>query len=165
MITRVVVCVMVAGGALFPAATAHAHSALKGSDPESGARLDAAPSTMRLEFSEPPISADNLVVKDGCGDDVVASAEVDNGDIVAELAGGQPGKWKVSSRVVSVVDGHETKDGFKFTVQGEADCAAAPKPPERERDEGGGSALPLLLALGGGTALLVVLALVLRRSS
>ena len=155
---------MVVAGVLFPATTALAHSALKGSEPKADARLDAAPSTLRLEFSEPPISADNLVVEDGCGNDVVTSADVDNGDIVAELAEGQPGKWKVSSRVVSVVDGHETKDGFRFTVEGETDCTAATAPPERERDEEG-SALPLLLALGGGTALLVVIAYVLRRSS
>lgn len=165
MIRHAFVCVVVAAGVLFPAATAAAHSKLIDSDPKASATVDESPTALRVEYSEPPISADNLVVEDGCGVDVVTSAKVEEKDIVAELAEGQPGTWKVRSRVISVVDGHETTDGFKFTVEGEADCAAATAPPERRSEENGGSVLPLVLALGGGTVVLVAVAFFLRRSS
>jgi copper resistance protein C len=160
---RIIIGVVIAAGTLFPAAAAHAHAQLIDSTPKEGAKLDAVPETIRLEFSEPTISGDDLVVSDGCDNDVVASAEADQTkkEIVATLAEAQPGDWEVSSRVVSTVDGHPTKDGFKFTVAGEPDCSAEAAPPPREEDEGS-SSLPLLLGLGGVTALIVVGALVVR---
>jgi methionine-rich copper-binding protein CopC len=163
---RFIVVLVVAVGTLFPAATAGAHAQLIDSTPKEGAKLDAVPDTIRLEFSEPPISGDDLVVEDGCGNDVVARAEADQAkkEIVATLSGGQPGDWKVSSRVVSTVDGHPTKDGFGFTVSGEADCTATDDRAPRERDEGS-SSLPLLLGLGGLTVLVILGAFFVRRRS
>jgi methionine-rich copper-binding protein CopC len=161
---RILIGLVVVAGTLFPAAPAGAHAALINSAPKDGAKIDAVPETIRLEFSEPPINADDLVVADGCGNDVVASADAiqTKKEIVATLSGGQPGDWKVSSRVVSAVDGHPTEDSFEFTVAGEADCTAPGAAPPREQDEGS-STLPLLLGLVGVTALVVVGALVVRR--
>ena len=175
MIRSAAVGLLVAAGILLPAATAAAHSELIGSDPKDGTTVAQPPTTLRVQYSEPPVSADQLEVQDGCRDDVVASADVEGNDIVAELAAGQPGKWKVSSSVVSGVDGHKTDDGFTFTVRGRPDCGGGgggtkttepdPPPAAGEDDSEGSSAVPLLLALGGGTLLLVLIALFLRRSS
>ena len=164
---RILFVVMIAVGALFPTAIAGAHSALSGSTPKEGERVAAPPESITLEFTEPPISADNLVVKDGCKKDVVASAEVEQKTIVAELASGQPGRWKVSSRVISVVDGHETTDSFTFNVRGRADCDAAADdgPGPRENDNDGGSVTPVILAVGGATVVAAALAFLLRRGS
>ena len=161
---RLLIGVVVAAGTLFPAAVANAHAQLIDSTPKQGAKLDAVPDTIRLGFSEPPISADDLVVADGCGNDVVTRAEVDQTkkEIVATLSDAQPGDWKVSSRVVSTVDGHPTKDSFTFSVAGEPDCSAETAPPPREEDEGS-SSTALFVGLGGVTALLVVGALFVRR--
>jgi methionine-rich copper-binding protein CopC len=163
---RILIGLAVVAGTLFPAATAGAHAQLIDSTPKEGAKLDAVPDSIRLEFSEPPISGDDLVVEDGCGNDVVTSAEANQTkkEIVATLSGGQPGDWKVSSRVVSTADGHPTKDGFEFSVAGEADCNAPKAAPPREQDEGS-STLPLLLGLVGVTALVAVGALVVRKRS
>ena len=162
---RYVFGLVLAAGILFPAASASAHAQFLGSDPKPGARLDAAPTSMTIDFSEPPISGDNLVVEDGCGNDVVTRADVEEKSLVAELAGGQPGKWKVSLRVVSAVDGHPTEKSFSFTVQGEADCTKETgAPPPREKGDSGSSA-PIVIGLGVATVVVVGAALVLRKRS
>ena len=165
---RILFVVMIAVGTLFPTAIAGAHAALSGSAPTEGARLAEAPESRTLGFTEPPISADNLVVEDGCKNDVVTSAEVEQKTIVAEVGSGEPGRWKVSSRVISVVDGHETTDSFTFTVRGQADCDAAAEdggPAPREDDDDGGSVVPVVLAVGGASVVAAALAFLLRRGS
>ena len=164
MIPRLLIAITIVAGVLTPATIARAHSQLIGSNPEANETVAQAPSRIKVDYSEPPISADDLVVEDGCGVDVVTSAEVEGKDIVAELSEGQPGQWQVSSRVISGVDGHETTDGFRFSVRGTADCAAATQGPGREREEGD-SPLPLILVLAGATAIVVTGAFFLRRSS
>ena len=160
---RCVFGLVLVAGVLFPATSASAHAQFLGSDPKPGATLDAAPSSMTIDFSEPPISGDDLVVEDGCGNDMVTKADVDEKALVAELADGQPGKWKVSVRVVSAVDGHPTEKSFSFTVEGEADCTKETgAPPPREKDDSS-SNVPLLTGLVVVTLLIVGVAFELRR--
>jgi len=156
---------MVAAGVLLSAATASAHAEFLDSEPKGGAKLDQAPTRVVIDFSEPPVSAREVVVQDGCRNDVVASAEVEDKQAVAELADGEPGRWRVIYRVVSAVDGHPTDGGFSFRVVDSPDCSAtdATPPPREERDGGGGSTI--IIGIGAATVLLVGAALVLRRQS
>ena len=162
---RTFVTLLVAAGVLYPAAIAHGHAQFLDSDPATGAKLDEAPTSIRLEYSEPPVSADNVVVKDGCGVDVVTAAEVEEKAITADVPEGQPGKWKVSFRVISAVDGHPNNDSFSFTVAGKADCTKETGAAPPREDDGGDSGLPILLALGGATVVIVLGALLLRKRS
>lgn len=148
------------------AAPAHAHAERSASTPEEGARVAAAPEALTVTFTEPPTGDAAVEVVDGCGRNVVTDVEVQNFELTAALAGGQPGRWTVSTNVISAVDAHNTRDRWAFTVRGEADCSAQESsPPEGptadDEDEGGGSALPLL-AVGGATIALIAVALVLR---
>ena len=165
MIARSLIGRLVAAGILFPAAPASAHAQFLESEPAPGARVDAAPDALTISFSEPPVSARDFTVEDGCGIDVVTSADVEDKDIVAELTSGQPGKWRVSTRVVSAVDGHPTEKSFSFSVTGTADCSAADGGPSPREDSGGSSSVPILLGLAATTVLLVAGALVLRKRS
>ena len=164
MTRRVLLGLVVVAGVLIPAAAASAHAQFLEADPRPGAKLSAAPDELRISYSEPPISARQVSVEDGCGNDVVGSADVEEKDVVADLAPGQPGKWKVTSRVVSAVDGHPTEKDFSFSVSGNADCEdadAAPPP----TDDGGSSSMPIVLVLGGATIVLVAGAFFLRKRS
>lgn len=151
---------------LFPAAPALAHAERVGSVPKEGARLASPPTTLRIDFSEPPIGNAEFAVMDGCGRDVVTGIEVQNLEIEAALAAGQPGRWEVQTRVVSGVDGHATSDSWTFSVQGKTDCSeepppAADRPPgERDSQDRGGS-FPLL-PFAAATLMIIVLALVFR---
>ena len=165
MIARLLIGVLVAAGVLSPAAPAFAHAQFLESEPAPGARVDAAPDSLTISFSEPPVSARELTVEDGCGIDVVASAEVEDKDVVAELSSGQPGKWKVTSRVVSAVDGHPTNKAFSFSVAGTADCSRTDAAPPPREDADGGSSLAIVLGLGAATLILVAGAFVLRNRS
>ena len=164
-VRKAVIGVLLAAGILFPAASAHAHAQFLGSDPKPGASVKEVPSSMALDFSEPPVSGDNVVVEDGCGTDVVTAATVDEKRIDVSLGEGQPGKWKVALRVISAVDGHPTEKSFSFKVAGEADCtkgSAAPDPAPRG-EEDSGSSMPVVAGLVVLTLLAVGAAFELRR--
>ncbi|MDQ4125674.1 MAG: copper resistance protein CopC, partial [Actinomycetota bacterium] len=147
-------------------APAFAHAERSGSTPKEGAAVAAPPEALNITFTEPPTGDAVVEVIDGCRREVVADVEVQNFEITAALAGGQPGRWTVRTNVISGVDGHNTRDQWTFRVRGEADCTAAETTaPDATGDEedggGGGGALPLLL-VAGGTVALVVVALLLR---
>lgn len=154
---------MVAVGILVPAAAASAHARFLRSEPKIEAQLKKAPESVTIDFSEPPVSAKKVVVEDGCGTDVITSADVDDKQVVAELGEGQPGRWTVRFRVVSAVDGHPTKDEFAFTVAGERDCRQgdAGAPPPDEGDDS--SSFPIIIALAAATVLVVAAALLVRK--
>ncbi|MDQ3953426.1 MAG: copper resistance protein CopC [Actinomycetota bacterium] len=151
------------------AAPAHAHAERSASTPEEGERVPTAPEALRVTFTEPPTGDAAVEVVDGCGRDVVTDVEVQNFELTATLAGGQPGRWTVNTNVISAVDAHNTRDRWTFTVRGEPDCTARESaPPDRaggdEDEEDGGSVLPLI-AIGGATIGLIALALLLRGRS
>lgn len=148
-------------------APASAHAERSASTPKEGAAVAAPPEALNITFTEPPTGDAVVEVIDGCRRDVVADVQVQNFEITAALAEGQPGRWTVRTNVISGVDGHNTRDQWTFQVRGEPDCAAAETTaPDATRDDeeddgGGGGALPLLL-VAGGTVALVVVALLLR---
>jgi methionine-rich copper-binding protein CopC len=156
----------VIGLALAIPGTAWGHAERSASTPEAGAKLDEIPSSLHVEFTEPPTSDAVVEVLDGCGNDVVASYDVEGTAIDARLSGGVPGRWNVRLRVVSGLDGHETNDRFGFAVKGERDCAA-PRPSPTGTQPGPGAlagdapefpVLPFVI----GTAVLAGGALLLR---
>jgi copper transport protein len=100
------------------AGPALAHASLVAVDPADGARLDEAPSAVRLTFSE-PVSVDlgGVRVLDADGEDVHEGAARVDGDVVElALADDLPeGTYVVSFRVVSA-DGHPVRGGSVFGV-------------------------------------------------
>ena len=148
---------------LASSAPAFGHAALTKATPKNGAKLDAVPATVEIDYAEPPTTDSVFTVTDGCGRDVARDVEILNQRITAAVDSGQPGDWKVEWSVVSAVDGHLTKDDVSFTVEGEADCdrAAAEDTP---RDEGSGSSFPVVPVVVV-TLLIVGVALVVRLRS
>lgn len=143
---------------------ARAHAERIASKPEANAELSKAPSSLSIDFTEPPTGDANLVVMDGCENDVVDEITVENMSVSASLVEGQPGKWVVRSTVVSGVDGHETKDSWSFSVEGQKDCSQTSDEPTSA--EGGedddGSSFPIV-PFAVGTLAVVGVALMLRQ--
>lgn len=128
-----------------PVAPALAHSALTGSAPDDGARLDAPPDEVTVSYSEPPTTESRFAVLDGCGRDVTGNVEILNQTIDATVEGGEPGRWKVEWSVISAVDGHLTRDDVSFRVRGERDCSRAMAEPVPDDDgEAPASSIPVL---------------------
>jgi methionine-rich copper-binding protein CopC len=154
-----------------PAAPASAHAERSSSRPEEGAAVAAAPGKLAITFTEPPTGDAVVEVADGCGRDVVTDVDVQNFEITATLADGQPGRWTVQTNVISGIDGHNTRDRWNFSVRGEADCSApqteAPDPGAAggADDEDDGGAPVALLVIGAATIGLVVVGLLVRGRS
>ena len=155
-----------------------AHGDLEGTSPEQGATEEKAPSEIRITLTEPPTKGAEARAVDGCKDVVADDPTVDGNDIVLAVGPGERGRWKVSYRAVSAVDGHQTRDTFTFTVAGKKDCSPEEDPteespePDDPADDDGTAAPPedessnaWLLWVGGGTVVVVALALVARRAS
>ena len=150
---------------------AYGHAARATTDPEVGARIDEVPATVTVSYTEPPAGNPVFRVLDGCGNDVVEDLKVQDMTIDATLADGQPGSWKVEWRVISGVDGHDTRDAYSFKVAGQKDCSEpgptitdGTGPNAGDEDEGGSSAGFLIpIAIGG--VVLAGLALFLRGRS
>ncbi len=169
-------------GALALAASAGpaaAHGELQGSDPEPDATVRRAPRSVAITFTEAPTAQAVLEVRDGCKRNVGQGVEIADATATVRVATGQPGRWRVSYRVISAVDGHETRGSYGFTVAGERDCtpdaatsppddgepddeATGAAPPDDEDSDSGSSAPVVPIALGA--VAVVVLALIVRRS-
>lgn len=149
---------------------AYGHAALTSSDPENGARLDAAPARVTVNYAEPPTTDSKFSVLDGCDRDVTDSVEILNDTIEATLRDGQPGRWTVEWSVVSAVDGHLTRDNVSFRVSGETDCSQAPGDDGATETAGpveptdSGSSLPLV-PIAVATAVIIGIAAAIRLSS
>jgi methionine-rich copper-binding protein CopC len=149
----------VALGLLFVVAfalPASAHAERVSSQPEAGAELQGVPTNLAISFSEPPTGDALLEVLDGCGNDVVQQMKVQNQEITAQFSGGQPGSWTVRTSVVSGVDGHPTKDSWKFSVAGKADCSQEAAGPRDGGEEEDGSSFPVIPVLIGTVVVLLV---------
>jgi len=103
------------------AGAAFAHGDTVKTDPKKNARV-AIPRMVSVTLSEAPVPQSQLMVTDGCGDNVAENVSVEGETLQASIGDAQPGKWKAAYRVVSAVDGHPTEDDWSFTVQGTADC-------------------------------------------
>ena len=155
---------------LLQTSPALSHAERAASTPKEGATVAAPPDVLRLTFTEPPTGDAFVTVLDECGRDVVSDIEVQNFDITATLSGGQPGRWRVETNVISAVDGHNTRDRWLFDVRGAADCSAEESVPpdaaggDDEEDDGGGSPT-VVIVLGAATLVLIALGLVIRGRS
>ncbi|MGH2697770.1 MAG: copper resistance CopC family protein [Actinomycetota bacterium] len=105
----------------FGAAAALAHGDKIKTDPKQNARVTM-PSEVSVSLSEAPVPQSQLLITDGCGQNVTGQVSIDGETLKASIGDAQPGKWKAAYRAVSAVDGHPTEDDWKFTVQGTADC-------------------------------------------
>ena len=123
---------------------AQAHTVLVGSSPESGARLERAPSAVQLEFNE-PVSVVALRVLNSAGANIAGPPRMEGGSVQAPLSIPQAGlgRYIVSYRVLSE-DSHPVAASFEFTVGGEpvprrtapvALPLASPDPSPIARDE------------------------------
>ncbi len=158
------------------AGPAAAHGDIQGTDPEELATVRRAPQSVAITFTEAPTAQAILNVRDGCRRDVTQGIEVVDATATARVAVGQPGRWRVSYRVVSALDGHESKGFYTFTVAGRKDCtpddpAATDAPGEAdgrgaatpEREDVTGSSPPVVPIAFGALAV-IVLAFIVRRS-
>jgi methionine-rich copper-binding protein CopC len=100
---------------------AWAHGDKVKTDPKKNARV-AIPRMVSVTLSEAPVPQSQLLITDGCGNDVTGEVSVEGETLQASINEAQPGKWKAAYRAVSAVDGHHTEDDWSFTVQGTADC-------------------------------------------
>ena len=97
------------------------HATLLSSEPAAGATLGAAPSRIRLVFSEPVEAAmSGATISNADGSSFSLSVGVDPHDVhalVALVPALQPGAHSVQWHVVSA-DGHRVDGTFSFTVEG-----------------------------------------------
>ena len=158
-----------------PATPAAAHGDIQGTDPAPESIVRRAPRSVAVTFTEAPTTQAILEVTDGCKRKVGQGVDVTDATATVRVATGQPGRWKVSYRVISSLDGHRTHGGFTFTVAGDKDCTPDEEPtggpdddPTRAAggndggaDEGSGApVVPIALGAAG----LIVVALILRRA-
>jgi methionine-rich copper-binding protein CopC len=121
------------------AAPVLAHGDLAAQDPEPDSSVRAVPAAVKATFTEAPAKQSVFKVSDGCGEDVVAHLLLDGQDAVAHIGGGQPGRWQVSYRVVSAVDGHLTEGKYAFTVKGRKDCSPDKPAKQGKNSDGNGN--------------------------
>ena len=158
------------------AGPAGAHGELQGTDPAKGASLGSVPDDVSLTLTEAPGPGSTLEVTDGCERAVAGRVSRDGSDLQASVKGGEPGRWSMTYRAVSSVDGHVTKGKVRFKVTGERDCSE-PQSAETDVEIGGGEDTQVanedrsegggfpLIQLALGTVVLVGIALLLRAST
>ncbi|HWC13381.1 MAG TPA: copper resistance CopC family protein [Actinomycetota bacterium] len=142
-----------------------AHGDLQSTDPERGTAVERPPKSVRITFTEAPTDDGRFEVLDGCGDDVFASLDRRRGDVELQVKEGESGRWTVTYRVISAVDGHATRGNFSFKVRGVKHCdraepgptedVAQPPPPVGEEPEGF-PIVPVLIGAGVVVAAVVV---------
>ena len=120
-------------------AAAYAHGDVRSTSPKADASVESAPRRITVTLTEAPSQDAVMRAKDGCGKRVVTSVSVAQATITGAVTdGAQPGRWAVSWRAISTVDGHPTEGKFAFTVNGVTNCSAeggAPSPsPEPTTD-------------------------------
>ena len=169
----IVTCMVV--GLAASAAPAFAHGEIEGSDPAPQSTVRRAPRSVAITFSEAPTAQAVLKVTDGCKRKVSQAVDVTDATATVGVAIGQPGRWKVSYRVISALDGHLTHGTYTFTVAGKRDCTPDEKPtddpgadptkaaPRTEPDDPEGSGTPVVPIALGAVALIAI-ALVVRRT-
>lgn len=124
--------------ALFSAsmtATAFAHAAYEGSDPDNGSTVSSPPSRVIADFTERlSPDASSLSVFDPCG------TQVDNRDsliandrITISMSANKQGTYVVRFQVLSAVDGHPTSGQFSFTSTGGEPCPATSGEEDEQR--------------------------------
>jgi methionine-rich copper-binding protein CopC len=122
-------------------AVAYAHGDVRSTSPKADAIVESPPEKLTVTLTEAPSQASIVRAKDGCGNQVVTTVSVAAATITGSVTdGAQPGRWTVSWRAISTVDGHPTEGKFAFLVNGVTDCSGEggddPSPsPEPATDE------------------------------
>lgn len=152
-------------------APVNAHDQLISSSPADGARLDAAPTQVELQFTADIMTIGALVmVVDGAGTEWVAGdAVIDARTLTVPLAADMPvAGYQVRWRVVSS-DGHPISGVIPFTIGDAAPLTTATGETAQQEEENlgvqateeGGAILRIvLLGVGGAIAALAVLLLI-----
>ncbi len=129
------------------------------------------PATIELDFAEPPTADSVFEVTDGCNENVPVSVGGEGRNAILSVDRGAPGRWKVSYRTVSSVDGHLVAGSFSFHVGNKRPCREPEPGPTETVDVGApgptgdgddGSGLPIVPIALAGVAIVGV-ALVIRR--
>jgi methionine-rich copper-binding protein CopC len=139
-----------------------AHTELVSADPPPGAELAAAPSEIRLVFSEPPGAGSSLAVYgEGFQEVLEVSTVIDPNvpeQLVASLPSLAPGTYTVQWDIVGD-DGHEVSGSYSFRVTAQVG-AVFPGKPWWLAALAGGLVTTMLavdrLALGGGFRLRLI---------
>lgn len=106
-------------------AAAYAHGDVRSTSPKADAIVESPPKRVEVTLTEAPSQDSVLRAKDGCGKQVITTVSVAEATITGAVTdGAQPGRWAVSWRAISTVDGHPTEGKFAFTVNGVTDCSA-----------------------------------------
>ncbi|QGN49702.1 copper resistance protein CopC [Micromonospora sp. WMMD558] len=119
--------------ALGPAAPAHAHATLLGTDPADGAVLPSTPATVTLTFNEPvQVRAGAVRLLDATGAEQPAAVRTVDTRVVLDVPPGlSDGSYVVTWRVISA-DSHPVAGGFTFAIgaptAGAIDAATVPEP-------------------------------------
>ena len=111
---------------------ASAHAELVSTDPEEGAVLAAAPSSVTLTFNEPVrLTSQEVAVYDAEGDPVASSAEASGAEVAVTLPAADlaDGTYVVSWNVLSG-DGHPISGALTFSVGAPSASVSAPPEPE-----------------------------------
>jgi methionine-rich copper-binding protein CopC len=174
--------VLVTLGTAF-ASTALGHGEIDSAIPEPESTVGGPPNHLIINFTEAPTKDAVFKVLDGCGTNLIDVAEIQDGTGHVFLKkGGEPGKWEVSYKIISAVDGHPTKGSYGLTVKGKKDCSKPEDPaggdpqgnaggdnaggaagaPTGDEDDGGSfPVIPVAL----GTVAVVALAFLARRAA
>ena len=162
-------------GLVAVAAPAGAHGDIQATNPEPESKVRRAPRSVAVTFTEAPTAQAVLNVTDGCKRDVGQGVDVADATATVRVATGQPGKWQVSYRVISSLDGHQTRGRYSFTVAGKKDCTpdedptddpgdgptqAADGDTDEPEESSGAPVIPIALGAIG----LIAVALIVRRS-
>ncbi|ADD40738.1 copper resistance CopC family protein [Stackebrandtia nassauensis] len=160
------------------ATPASAHVALVSSDPKDGAKLDEAPETVELTFSEvldAPSTKVAVIKPDGENLDV-AKPSIEDKTITQALKLPVKGEYTVSYRIVSE-DGHPVEDSISFSVasvpkENQEPSSAAESADEETKDtdeaattDSGLGWGPVALVAAGVVVVVVVVVLLVRRRS
>lgn len=159
------------------APNAVAHSDLKRTLPEVGTVRDEVPDHVLIQFTQRPQKNARVTVLDGCRNSVVRTLQLQKDTAHIEIqAAAQPGRFKVSYRVVSAIDGDSSRGSYGFRVRGSPDCSEPTPAGDAEesansvaqggdgpRESGETSNTTILLLGAVGTVALVGIGLLLRR--
>lgn len=104
--------------------TALAHGDVRDSSPAAGTVVTKPPREVVVILAEPASDGSTLVVTDGCEREVSGKVDTRRDILQTPIEGGAPGRWTVSVRSISAVDGHAIREAFTFRVDGKKDCSA-----------------------------------------
>ena len=139
---RLCVLFSVVQALLLVSGPAHGHGEIKSTIPKANSTVKKLPNHIAVQFTEAPTKDAVLKVTDGCQESVAESVIVSGDTAHITLEEGHPGRFVVSYRVISTVDGHPSEGDFSFRVAGPPGCSQDDVPAngkEDGKDDGAGA--------------------------